>query len=68
MSQMHAIAAWSSPRIQEERFSLLISIKYFIKLPDIGDYLVGQREGRIDKRAYGRRTSPVEEIHGADGQ
>jgi hypothetical protein len=26
------------------------------------------QESRIDKRAYGRRTSPVEEIHGADGQ
>ena len=68
MSQMHAVAAWSSSRIQEERFSLLISIKYFIKLPDISDYWVFERERRTDKRAYGRRTSPVEEIHGADGQ
>ena len=52
---MHAIAAWSSSRIQEERLALLVSVKNFIKLPDL-HYLVHQKLSKL-------RNVPMGEEH-----
>lgn len=31
MSEMHTVATWTTPSIQEERFALLIAVKDFVK-------------------------------------
>jgi hypothetical protein len=53
MSQVHAIAAWSTTRIKEKWFPLLVAIKDSIKL---SIYTVNTIKGITTDRTYEKKT------------
>jgi hypothetical protein len=71
MAQMHAITARSSPRIQEEWFTLLITIQNLIKLPIKKIRLISTSLSlRIQnqRRTDARKTSLSLKTHVVDAQ
>ena len=60
VSQMHAIAARPSTRIQEERLALLIAVQYGIKVSVYSLRFSALLGWYYDmRRTYGRKTSHV---------